>query len=87
MRLPTMLLLSTLLLPVPLFAQQPADLSARTEGPHDGGARPDAPWAADADGDGRITLTRILMKQRFWQFIKPAGISRFSSRWSKAICG
>ena len=55
MRLPTMLLLSTLLLPVPLFAQQPADLSARTEGPHDGGARPDAPWAADADGDGRIT--------------------------------
>ncbi|WP_313231245.1 hypothetical protein [Sphingobium yanoikuyae] len=55
MRLPTMLLLSTLLLPVPLFAQQPADLSARTEGPHDGGARPDGPWAADADGDGRIT--------------------------------
>ncbi|CAM5377956.1 hypothetical protein ACFSUK_16870 [Sphingobium scionense] len=55
MRLPTMLLLSTLLLPVPLFAQQPADLSARMEGSQGDKGRPDGLWAADADGDGRIT--------------------------------
>lgn len=55
MRLPTMLLLSTLLLPVPLFARQSADLSARTEGPQGDRGRPEGPWAADADGDGRIT--------------------------------
>ncbi|WHO38751.1 hypothetical protein PMI04_019795 [Sphingobium sp. AP49] len=55
MCLPKMLLLSTLLLPVPLFAQQSADLAARTDGPQGDGARPDGPWAADSDGNGRIT--------------------------------
>ena len=41
MRVPTFFLLSAILFPIPLLAQPPVD--------------PGGPWAADADGDGRIT--------------------------------
>ncbi len=53
MRLRSLLLLSPLLLPAPLLAQPPD---------HRGG-----PWAADANGDGRITREemRSWMEQRF----------------------
>lgn len=53
MRLRSFLLLSSLLLPVPLLAQ-PSEHRA-------------GPWAADADGDGRITRAemRAWMEQRF----------------------
>ncbi len=57
MRLRSFLLLSSLLLPTPLLAQ-----AAPPAAGHRGG-----PWAADADGDGRITREEMLawMEQRF----------------------
>lgn len=60
MRYRSFLLLSSLLLPVPLLAQPPAHLGG--------------PWAADANGDGKITREemRAWMERRF-QLMDPDG--------------
>lgn len=60
MRFRSFVLLSTLLLPVPLFAQPPVPSG-------DAPPREDGPWAADADGDEQITRAEMTahMERRF----------------------